>query len=113
MSASQSILNNLKSIKDNSYGANKALQILREAKQRTHKSEQVLITELVLFAFENNPAYDEIRRMVIDGEAQSADRARSCLKVLSAATGRRQQSLIAEMVIYGGLYKNDLKVDKK
>ena len=112
MSISQSMLNNLKSIKNNSYGADSALEILREAKRRTRRSEQDIITEMVLFAFENNPDYSDARRLVIDGTSDRPSKARSCLRALSAATGRRQQSLIAEMVIYGGLHNKEIMQEK-
>ena len=66
MNKGQSMINNLKSVRGNRYSNDKALEKLAKAKEKTGLSEQRVLINMVLYAFENDPKYETERNLVIN-----------------------------------------------
>ncbi len=107
MSKSQSMLNNLKSIAGNKYGADEAKAILSSTKQRTKCSEMELLERMVIFSFENSPEYNSARKLVISDKTREK-KAKSCLSALRSLTGKTEQALLVSMVKYASEHDKSL-----
>jgi len=110
MKSAQSIINNLRSIEGNRFGAEKALACLDKAKAVIGKCKRDTLIVMVLYAFENNPEYSEAQHLVKAGNSDE-DRAKNCLSVLRRMRGQSEQSLISSMVLYA--YRSNPKFRKK
>ena len=104
MSKFQSMINNLKSISGNRYGAKEALRLFSDIKEKTSRSEKDLLVSMVLFAVEHNEEYRKARDLVISSDTPECQ-AKSCLTLLRSLTGRTEQSLLVSMINYSA--KND------
>ena len=110
MNKAQSMINNLKSVSGNRYSAEKALEKLALAKETTGLSEQRVLINMVLYAFENDPRYKTERNMVIN-KTEPSEKAKQCLTSLRSIRGQSEQSLLSEMVQYA--FEHDPQYGKK
>lgn len=95
--SAQSLINNLKSIADNRFGAQDAVESLARMKRQTGLSEKKLLTEMVIYAFEHDPMYETARSM-LTGEKSRYAIAYECLSILRELRGQSKQSLLASAV---------------
>lgn len=93
------MINNLRSVSGERFGAKEALDCLSRSKAATGKSQRDLIVEMVLYAFENNPEYQRTRELVIT-QTSNEEKAKKCLTVLRTMSGQTEQSLLSSMIKY-------------
>ena len=104
MNKGQSMINNLKSVRGNRYSNDKALEKLAKAKDKTGLSEQRVLINMFLYAYENDPKYETERNLVIN-KTEPSEKAKQCLTSLRSIRGQSEQSLLTEMIHYA--YAND------
>ena len=63
--STQSMINNLKSVRGDAYGAAEAKFVLARVKQYTGQSEQSLLCRMVLYAFGSSPEFDAVRPAIL------------------------------------------------
>ncbi len=110
MSKFQSMINNLKSISGNRYGANEALKLFTRIKEKTNRSERDLLVSMVLYAVEHNEEYRKARDLVISSDTPECQ-AKSCLTLLRSLTGQTEQSLLVSMIKYSAKHDGNLSLD--
>lgn len=93
------MINNLKSVSGERFGAREALECLSLSKTATGRSQRDLIVDMILYAFDKSPEYKSIRDLVIT-QTNREEKAKRCLTVLRNTCGQTEQSLIASMVKY-------------
>lgn len=98
------MINNLKSIPGDKYAAGQAVRYLSMIKRLTGQSEQSILVSMVLYSFNNNPDYKEIRSS-FSQEGAPEEKAKKCLSYLRATLGIKEQSLLCSMVHFA--VKND------
>ena len=60
------MINNLKAVPDNRFGAGEAKFYIARLREKTGQSEQSLLARMVLFAFERMPEFDNFRKELRD-----------------------------------------------
>lgn len=106
MSKSQSMMNNLKCVTGDRYGAKSALKYITAIKSATGESEQTVLISMVLYALHNNPEYKKVKDTLMT-DAEPVDKAKLCLTRLRSINGQSEQSLLAAMVHFTFLHNPD------